>query len=192
MPGDDRDVLNHVIEKRRGEQRYGWKEPENRAAITDVATHLRAMHGMPITSTTLQVDGSQTNTSATDTVLVKKLLVLADMSDEILLNIFNAADHVIQFRLFSRRFRYVVADVVFSNVIIGGHAWTRGRLSREPLGWIRLGSTHVDWEPSRSPPESTASENDRTQEDWDVFNRLAPLVRQLRIKFCKLDIYATR
>ena len=110
---------------------------------------------------------------------------LVDFSDEILLAIFRQVaqecKHVAQHRLIGQRFQNVIADMVFSSVTVSGHAWTKKLTSHRPDGLVRLGGP--TWREPWSSPKHTGVEDVRSEEEQIALQRIAPLIRELRISF---------
>ena len=119
---------------------------------------------------------------------------VTDISDEILLQVFreihnDCEKNMTEYRLVSRRFQNVVADVAFSSVTISGYTWTKRRRSNNPPGWIRLGGP--TWYEPWADGDYPQSDEDQLEENQIAFRRIAPLIRELRVSLRK-SICSTR
>ena len=118
----------------------------------------------------------------------------AKISDEILLQVFQEIHDdwprdMTDYRLVSRRFQNVVADIAFRSVTISGYSWTKRHRSNRPPGMIRLGDPtwYEPWGGGDYPP----SDEDQLEENQMAFRRIAPLIRELRVSLRK-SICSTR
>ena len=134
-----------------------------------------------------RVSYSRTMTDMTATTTTAPKHCLTDFSDEILLAIFHQVarecKHVAQYRLIAQKFQNVIADMVFSSVTVSGHAWTKKLTSHRPDGVVCLGGP--TWREPWSSPKHTGAEDIRSEEEQIALQRIAPLIRELRISFCE-------